>query len=77
MKTLYLTSLLCFIVACLSAQESARPEFRGVWIASVDNIDWPSKKNLTPDSQRAEYTRMLDMDQLIGILSLLVIVWCW
>ena len=29
-------------------------EFRGVWVATVSNIDWPSKKGLSSDEQRAE-----------------------
>lgn len=36
-------------------------EFRGVWVASVANIDWPSRPGLPPDSQRAELVRMLDL----------------
>lgn len=36
-------------------------EFRGVWIASVANINWPSKNNLTVDQQKAEAISMLDM----------------
>lgn len=35
-------------------------EFRGVWIAAVSNLDWPSRPGLPPDSQRAELVRMLD-----------------
>jgi uncharacterized lipoprotein YddW (UPF0748 family) len=35
-------------------------EFRGVWIAAVANMDWPSRAGLPPDSQRAELVRMLD-----------------
>ncbi|MFO0859626.1 MAG: family 10 glycosylhydrolase [Phycisphaerales bacterium] len=35
-------------------------EFRGVWIASVQNIDWPSAKKLTVAQQTAEITRNLD-----------------
>ena len=26
-------------------------ELRGVWVASVSNIDWPSKKGLSVDQQ--------------------------
>lgn len=37
-----------------------RREFRAVWVATVANIDWPSKKNLTPDEQRAEAIAILD-----------------
>ncbi|MPS64247.1 MAG: hypothetical protein DI622_01545 [Chryseobacterium sp.] len=36
-------------------------EFRGAWIASVANINWPSKTNLTVDQQKAEAISMLDM----------------
>lgn len=46
-------------------QESDLPvfprEFRAVWVATVDNIDWPSKRTLSPDLQRAELTRILDL----------------
>lgn len=35
-------------------------EFRGVWIAAVANMDWPSQPGLPPDSQRAELIRMFD-----------------
>ncbi|WP_283132996.1 glycoside hydrolase family 10 protein [Rhizohabitans arisaemae] len=35
-------------------------QLRGVWIATVRNIDWPSKPGLTPQRQRAEYLRILD-----------------
>lgn len=35
-------------------------EFRGVWVASVANIDWPSSPGLAPDSQRAELLAILD-----------------
>lgn len=36
-------------------------EFRGAWIASVANINWPSRNNLTVDQQKAEAIRMLDL----------------
>jgi len=35
-------------------------EFRAVWIATLDNIDWPSKPGLPPAQQRAELTAILD-----------------
>lgn len=35
-------------------------EFRGAWIATVDNIDWPSRRDLTTDQQQAEMTAILD-----------------
>ncbi|WP_299177592.1 family 10 glycosylhydrolase [uncultured Chryseobacterium sp.] len=36
-------------------------EFRGVWIASVANINWPSRNSLSVEQQKAEAVRMLDM----------------
>jgi uncharacterized lipoprotein YddW (UPF0748 family) len=35
-------------------------EFRGVWVASVDNIDWPSRPGLPPCDQQAELVALLD-----------------
>ncbi len=35
-------------------------EFRGVWVATVANIDWPSKRTLTTDEQKAELIHILD-----------------
>ena len=38
-----------------SDQFKATPsEFRAMWIATVGNIDWPSKRGLSADQQRAE-----------------------
>jgi uncharacterized lipoprotein YddW (UPF0748 family) len=42
------------------APPSVEREFRGVWIAAVSNLDWPSQPGLPPDSQRAELIRMFD-----------------
>lgn len=35
-------------------------EFRGVWVATVDNIDWPSKKGLSSAQQQAELRAIFD-----------------
>ena len=35
-------------------------EFRAVWVATVDNIDWPSKRTLTTAEQQAELVRIMD-----------------
>ncbi|MVZ66335.1 family 10 glycosylhydrolase [Sphingobacterium sp. DK4209] len=36
-------------------------EFRAAWIATVANINWPSKNNLTTEQQKAEAIRLLDI----------------
>ena len=35
-------------------------EFRGVWVATVGNIDWPSKSGLSTDDQKKEAIAILD-----------------
>ncbi len=35
-------------------------EFRGVWVASVGNIDWPSHKGMSTSEQQAELIAILD-----------------
>ena len=47
-------------------------EFRAAWVASVENIDWPSKKGLPTDSQKLEFIRLLDMQQRVGMNALVV-----
>jgi len=38
----------------------AEREFRGVWVATVGNIDWPSKPGLTTEEQQRETLAILD-----------------
>jgi len=42
-------------------QTNQKREFRGVWIATVNNIDWPSNKNLSTEQQQKEIIRLLDL----------------
>jgi uncharacterized lipoprotein YddW (UPF0748 family) len=43
-----------------SVVPAVRRELRGVWIAAVANIDWPSRPGLPADQQRAELLTILD-----------------
>src|SRR5438034_5530664 len=45
--------------ATISAPKPLR-EFRGAWVASVANIDWPSAKDLSTAEQKAELIALLD-----------------
>jgi len=68
---LYLLLLFSFIPFLLSAQSpiSTPPkrELRGVWVATVVNIDWPSKPGLSTDQQKQELLRLLDAHQRAGM----------
>ncbi|WP_405829381.1 glycoside hydrolase family 10 protein [Streptomyces sp. NBC_00105] len=39
---------------------AAAADFRGMWIASVSNVDWPSRSGLSAGRQRTELLRLLD-----------------
>ena len=41
-------------------KKSSKKELRGVWVASVINIDWPSKKGLSVEQQKREYISVLE-----------------
>ena len=58
---------LSFMLICFSASGQSKYEFRGVWVATVDNIDWPSTKYLSTDSQKIEFIKLLDMHQHNGM----------
>src|SRR5688572_6970427 len=47
-------------------------EFRAAWIATVDNIDWPSRGNYDPVKQRAEYIELLEMHRRNGLNAVIV-----
>lgn len=42
-------------------QTDLKREFRGVWIATVSNIDWPSSSSLTSSEQKKEFIEILEM----------------
>ncbi|MEU9235445.1 glycoside hydrolase family 10 protein [Streptomyces subrutilus] len=46
--------------AAAAPGRAAVTEFRGMWIASVSNVDWPSRSGLPAAEQRAQLIRLLD-----------------
>ncbi len=58
-KTIILLLSFVLLLSNLSAEQKKR-EMRAVWIATVANIDWPSKQNFTSKAQRDEMRTMLD-----------------
>ena len=49
-----------------------KSEFRAAWVATVENIDWPSRRGLPVDSQKAEFVRLADMHKRNGMNALIV-----
>lgn len=48
-----------------------RREFRGVWVATVGNIDWPSSPTLTTSEQKAEIIRVLDLAKQLNLNAII------
>ena len=62
--------VILLLFATLSA--NAEISFRGAWIATVANIDWPSKEAVGNDSlQQAEMTWLLDSLESLGINAII------
>jgi uncharacterized lipoprotein YddW (UPF0748 family) len=70
MRYSFLAVALLFITI-LKAQQ-ALPEFRAAWVATVENIDWPSKRGLPVEYQKLEFTSLLDMHQKNGLNAVIV-----
>lgn len=65
---------LLLVVLCIATVNPAwtqQYEFRGVWIATVMNIDWPPQ-NASVEAQKADYIRQLDMHQRNGMNAVIV-----
>ncbi len=67
-------SILALFIALHFQNLIAQPkyEFRGVWVATVDNIDFPSTKSLSTDAQKAEFISLLEMHKRNGMNALIV-----
>ena len=68
---IFLLAAFTFLIA-YTASSQASSEFRGVWIATVDNIDWPQKSSSTTYAQKTEFIRQLDMHKQNGMNAVIV-----
>ncbi|MGV3533365.1 MAG: glycoside hydrolase family 10 protein, partial [Chthoniobacteraceae bacterium] len=61
-RLLALAATFSLLLQTLPAQEPPLPpqEFRGAWVATVHNIDWPSRPGLPAGQQQAELRAILD-----------------
>src|SRR6478735_8867868 len=57
---------------CPTSQDAPKRQMRADWIATVANIDWPSKPGLTPEQQRAELTGLYDQAVARGLNAVVV-----
>ena len=72
MKTPLLSIFLSLVLALNGmAQNTPKREFRGAWIATYANIDWPNRSQ-TPAQQRAALISILDHHKATGINAVFV-----
>ncbi|MBS1760287.1 MAG: family 10 glycosylhydrolase [Bacteroidetes bacterium] len=66
--------LLLFIILIFAhfTFAQAKPEFRGVWISTVSNIDWPAKDEWNSEKQKADFIRLLDLHKSNGLNAVIV-----
>lgn len=55
-----------------SNAQNPKFELRAAWIATVVNIDWPSKKGLSTEEQKSEFIKLLNMLQHVGMNAIVV-----
>ena len=74
MKKLFSFFICTALLASIGCSQTQNPlyEFRGVWVASVVNCDWPSTKTLTTEEQKAEFIKLADLHQRNGMNALIV-----
>ena len=68
MKYILTAIMLCI----LNFAQAQKKEFRGVWIASVDNTDWPAKGVVDVATQKASFINLLDMHKRNGMNAVIV-----
>lgn len=79
-RRLFLPLFIILSVSLAVAAENDHPaahmlpkrEFRGVWIATVVNIDWPSKAGISTEKQQEELIEILDNHQRAGMNAILL-----
>ena len=57
---------------CAPSTDAPLHEMRGTWIASVSNIDWPSRPGLSPEEARAELIGWYDDARAQGLNAVFV-----
>ena len=56
-----------FVLNLMIIAQYAKNEFRGSWVAVVENYDWPSKPGLSVDEQKNELISLFNQLKYAGI----------
>ena len=73
---LYALLIVTILPYILNAQPPSKiapkREFRGVWVATVTNIDWPSRPGLSVDQQKQELIGILERHKAQGMNAIIL-----
>ncbi len=67
----YLIGLTLSIFSFYFLHAQPKYEFRGVWIATVSNVDWPDRGVWDQDHQKASFIRLLDFHHKNGLNAII------
>ena len=70
-NVLFFLILLLFLASC-AVTKIPKTEFRGVWIATVANIDWPKNPNDSPEKKKQDFIAILDFYQNLNFNAAIV-----
>ena len=75
-KLLFICLLALNSCAIFKPTPQPKTEFRGFWVATVVNIDWPKKGDDTVEKQKADYLKILNFYQDLNFNAAIVQVRC-
>ena len=61
-----------FSLGNLALAQAAEREFRGAWVATVYNLDWPSQPGLPAETQKAQLRALLDRAASLQLNAILL-----
>ncbi len=57
---------------CNDVPDAPKREFRGVWVTTVHNVDWPSREGLSVAEQTAEFLAIVDRCQELKLNAVIL-----
>src|SRR5687767_614984 len=68
----FLLLFLSLFLYITSFSQPPKYEFRGVWIATVMNVDWPNRGAWDENHQKDQFIRLLDFHRKNGLNAVIV-----
>ncbi len=68
----FLFTIIFFTFFFITNAQQTKKEFRGVWVATVDNVDWPPMPTTDVELQKSSFIKLLDMHKRNGINAVIV-----